>query len=127
MPTLGETSQTLGSRGEMLEAKIKKCNEDLQPILNQLKKATKSSKKRIQMKACQILKRRKMYEAQLSTLQNQQFNVDQMAFTSEQIQSNINMFAAMKEASAAQTEQMKKIDYADLEDLYENMADMMAD
>ena len=54
------------------------------------------------MKACQILKRRRMYEAQLSQLQNQQFNVDQMAFTSEAIQSNINMFNAMKAASDVQ-------------------------
>ena len=111
----------------MLEAKIKKCNEELAPVLNQLKSATKTQKKRIQMKACQILKRRKMYEAQLNTLQNQQFNVDQMAFNSESIQSNIDMFAAMKDATAAQQEQMKKINYNDLEDLYENMAEMMED
>ena len=68
-----------------------------------------------------------MYETQLSTLQNQQFNVDQMAFNSESIQSNIDMFAAMKDATAAQQEQMKQINYNDLEDLYENMAEMMED
>ena len=42
-----------------------------------------------------------MYENQLSTMQNQQFNVDQMAFTSESIQSNIHMFGAMKAATEA--------------------------
>ena len=86
----------------MIEAKINKCNQELKPVLEQLKKASKTSKKRIQMKACQILKRRKMYEQQLTQLQNQQFNVDQMAFTSEAIQSNINMFNAMKSATDAQ-------------------------
>ena len=79
------------------------------------------------MKACQILKRKKMYEQQLNTITNQQFNVDQMAFNSESIQSNIQMFDAMKSATAAQQEQMKKINYNDMEDLYENMAEMMAD
>ena len=68
-----------------------------------------------------------MYENQHSMIQNQQFNVDQMAFASESIQSNINMFDAMKSATEAQTEQMKKINFNDLEDLYDNMADMMAD
>ena len=68
-----------------------------------------------------------MYEQQLNTITNQQFNVDQMAFNSESIQSNIQMFDAMKSATAAQQEQMKKINYNDMEDLYENMAEMMAD
>lgn len=51
-----------------------------------------------------ILKRKKMYEQQLNTLTNQQFNVDQMQFNSESIQSNIQMFDAMKSATAAQQE-----------------------
>ena len=81
---------------------MNKCNADLKPVLEQLKKASKANKKRVQMKAVQILKRRKMYENQLGMIQNQQFNVDQMAFTSESVQSNISMFAAMKDATEAQ-------------------------
>mmetsp|Transcript_22933 Transcript_22933/g.25445 ORF Transcript_22933/g.25445 Transcript_22933/m.25445 type:complete len:135 (-) Transcript_22933:42-446(-) len=68
-----------------------------------------------------------MYEKQLTVLQSQQFNVDQVAFNSESIQSNINMFSAMKEATDVQKVQMEKINYNDLEDMYDNMADMMAD
>ncbi len=127
VPTLGETSSNLGSRGNVLEGKIKKCNEELKPVLEQLKKASKHSKKTVQGRALNIIKRRKMYEKQLGVLQNQQFNVDQVAFNSESIQSNINMFAAMKEATDAQKVQMEKINYNDLEDMYDNMADMMAD
>ena len=127
VPTLGETSSNLGSRASVLEGKINKCNQELRPVLDQLKKASKHSKKGIQGRALNIIKRRKMYEKQLGVLQNQQFNVDQVAFTSESIQSNISMFSAMKEATTAQKEQMDKIDYNDLEDMYDNMADMMAD
>ena len=68
-----------------------------------------------------------MYEKQLGVLQNQQFNVDQVQFTSESIQSNISMFQAMSAATKAQQAEMAKIDYNDLEDMYDNMADMMAD
>jgi charged multivesicular body protein 5 len=126
-PTLGETSSNLGSRGDVIEGKIRKCNEELKPVLEQLKRASKSSKKSIQGRALNIIKRRKMYEKQLGMLQNQQFNVDQMQFNSESIQSNINMFSAMSEATTAQQTQMEKINYDDVEDLYDNMADMMAD
>ena len=126
VPTLGETSSNLGSRAGVLEGKIKKCNEELKPVLEQLKSG-RSNKKTIQSKALMIIKRRKMYEKQLAVLQNQQFNVDQVQFTSESIQSNINMFNAMSEATKAQKAQMDKINYNDLEDMYDNMADMMAD
>ena len=127
VPTLGETSSNLGSRAGVIEGKIKKCNEELKPVLEQLKRASKANKKSIQGRALNIIKRRKMYEKQLGVLQNQQFNVDQMQFNSESIQSNINMFNAMSEATTAQQEQMKKINYNDLEDMYDNMADMMAE
>ena len=127
VPTLGETSSNLGSRAAVLEGKIKKCNEELKPVLNQLKSAGKHSKKAIQGRALNIIKRRKMYEKQLGVLQNQQFNVDQVAFNSESIQSNLNMFKAMQEATTAQQAEMAKINYNDVEDMYDNMADMMAD
>ena len=127
VPTLGETSQNLGSRAGVIEAKIKKCNEELKPVLDQLKRASKASKKSVQNKALNIIRRRKMYEKQLHVLQNQQFNVDQVQFTSESIQSNISMFQAMSSATKAQQAEMAKIDYNDLEDMYDNMADMMAD
>ena len=125
--TLGETSSNLGSRANVLEGKVKKCNEELRPVLEQLKKASKNSKKAVQGRALNIIRRRKMYEKQLGVLQNQQFNVDQVAFTSDSIQSNISMFGAMKEATDVQKVQMEKINYNDLEDMMDNMADMMED
>ena len=42
-------------------------------------------KKQLQQKAMHILKRRKMYDGQLGNLQNQQFNIDQVAFANESI------------------------------------------
>ncbi len=41
-------------------------------------------------KAMTMLKRRKMYEDQLNNITNQQFNVDQMQFSSETIQNTID-------------------------------------
>ena len=44
-------------------------------------------------KAMLILKRRKVYENQLGMTMNQQFNVDQVQFTSESIQNTIDTVA----------------------------------
>lgn len=56
----------------------------------------------LKQKALQILRRRKMYDQQLGQVQNQQFNVDQVAFTTESIQDTINTVQALKAANVAQ-------------------------
>ena len=58
---------------------------------------------------------------------NQQFNVDQMAFANESIADTINTVSAMKDASIVQKEQMKNFNMDEVEDLFDDMADMMAD
>ena len=68
-----------------------------------------------------------MYDTQLNHVQNQQFNVDQVAFTSESIQDTLNTVSAMKAASAAQKQVLEKFDMDEIEDVMDDMADMMAD
>ena len=58
---------------------------------------------------------------------NQQFNVDSVAFAQESIQDTLNTVSALKEANTAQKAQMKNINMDEIEDLYDDMADMMAD
>lgn len=55
-----------------------------------MKTQTGVAYKNSQQKALSFLKRRKMYETQLNSLLSQQFNVDQVAFTSEAIQTTID-------------------------------------
>ena len=54
------------------------CNKQLADIKNQMKTAKGASYKSLQQKALGILRRRKMYDAQLGNIMNQQFNVDQV-------------------------------------------------
>ena len=72
-----------------MEAKVNECNKQL----NELKTAMKTQKgiayKNSQKKALMILKRRKMYETQLNGVINQQYNVDQVQFATESIQTTI--------------------------------------
>ena len=68
-----------------------------------------------------------MYDQQLGHVMNQQFNVDQVAFTTESIQDTINTVTALKAANEVQKEQMKNLDMDQMEDIFDDMADMMAD
>ena len=81
----------------------------------------------LKQKAMGVLRRRKMYDTQLGQVMNQQFNVDQVAFTNESIQDTMNTVQALKAANVAQKETMKNFNMDDMEDLFDDMADMMAD
>ena len=50
-----------------------------------------------------------------------------MAFTTESIQDNINTMNALKSANEVQKQQMKALDMDQMEDIFDDMADMMAD
>ena len=58
-------------------------------------------KKQLQQKAIHILKKKKMYDGQLGNLQNQQFNVDKVAFAQESMADTLQTVAVMKEANKA--------------------------
>ena len=68
-----------------------------------------------------------MYDQQLTHVMNQQFNVDQVAFTQESIATTINTMTALKAANDVQKQQMKALDMDQMEDIFDDMADMMAD
>jgi len=69
---------------------MNECTKQLNDVKHQMKTQKGVSYKNSQAKALTILKRRKMYEAQLANAQNQQFNVDQVQFNSENIQNVID-------------------------------------
>lgn len=73
----------------MIQVKVDDCNKELAVIKNQMKTAKGTTYKSLQHKALNVLRRRKMYDTQLGNVMNQQFNIDQVAFTSETIQSTI--------------------------------------
>ena len=70
-PTLEETSSKLGDRGKVIQVKVDECNKQLLDIKNQMKPAKGMSYKSLQNKALQVLRRRKMYDAQLNNVMNQ--------------------------------------------------------
>lgn len=110
-----------------LQEKVRDCNKQLAEVKLAMKKAGPTSKRMYMQRAQNILKRRKMYENQLGHYQNQQFNVDMMAFNQESIQMTIDTSKALKAGVAAQKVQMGKINMDELEDLQDDMMDMQED
>merc|ERR1712014_405641 len=62
-----------------------------------------------------------------NAVMNQQFNVDSVAFTTESIQDTINTVSALKAANETMKVEAAKLDMDNLEELYDDMAEMMAD
>ena len=56
-----------------------------------------------------------------------QFNVDNVQFTTEQIQTALDTAVAMKEAVGVQKDLMKKVKIDEMQDLADDMANMQED
>eukprot|EP00826_Nyctotherus_ovalis_P045490 TRINITY_DN5040_c0_g3_i1.p1 TRINITY_DN5040_c0_g3~~TRINITY_DN5040_c0_g3_i1.p1 ORF type:complete len:184 (+),score=71.25 TRINITY_DN5040_c0_g3_i1:250-801(+) len=117
----------MGERANLIQAKVNECTKQLNEVKEMMKTQKGVAYKSSQKKALMILKRRKMYEAQLNSILNQQFNIDQVQFTSETIQSTLDAAAGMKQAADAQKNAMKNLDLDKLEELQDDMQDMMDD
>ncbi len=75
---------------------MNECNKQLCELKNQMKTQKGIAYENSKKKAMMALKRRKMYEDQLNNLMSQQFNVDQVQFTSETIQTTIDTVTCAK-------------------------------
>ena len=117
----------MDQRTKVIQAKIDECNTQLTDLKAQMKTARGTSLNSLKQRALQVLRRRKMYDQQLGSVMNQQFNVDQVAFAQESIQDTMNTVSALKEANTQQQAMMKNFNMDQMEDLFDDMADMMAD
>merc|ERR1712110_218508 len=126
-PSLTETSEKLDARGKVVQSKVDECNVQLAEIKKQMATAKGTRLNTLKQKALMILKRRKMYDNQVNQVMNQQFNIDQVAFTTESINDTINTVAALKAGNEVMKNTVKELDMDNIEDLYDDMAEMMAD
>jgi len=122
---LSETSKKLETRVQELNGVIAGLDTELKEYYPKLKKAKGSQQNYLKQRVLMLMKKRKMYQQQVDNLLSQQFSVDQVAFTKEQIQNTIDTTTALKTATMAQKEAMEKIDFDQLEDLRDEMDDMM--
>ena len=74
-----------------------------------------------------MLKRKKMYEGQRDSLAQQQFNLDQQAFTIESLKDTASTVETMKQSAQTLKTEYKKINIDKVEDLQDDLAELMID
>jgi charged multivesicular body protein 5 len=74
-----------------LSETVTKLDNEAKDLLEKSKKAKGTTKEMYKQRCVNILKKRKQYDNQLKAYMNQQFTLDQVAFTSENIQNTIEM------------------------------------
>jgi charged multivesicular body protein 5 len=127
-PSLADTCEVLEKRGDHLDAKIQKLDKELLGYKEQMAKLRPGpAQNRIKQKAMQTLKQKKMYEQQREVLSNQQWNMDQLQFTTETTKATIEQVNVMKESAKVLKKEMKKMDISSIEDLQDELADLYED
>ena len=76
-----------------LSETVTKLDAEAKDLLEKSKKSKGSAKDMYKQRCVQVLKKRKQYDKQLKGYMNQQFTLDQVSFTSENIQNTIEIVA----------------------------------
>lgn len=84
-----------------------------------------TSQTAVQQRALRTLKQKRMYETQLNTLQQQTFNMEQAAMTTENLKNTMTTVDAMRVANKEMKKQYKGIDIDKIESIHYDMEDLI--
>ncbi|KAF9094857.1 hypothetical protein BGX27_001366 [Mortierella sp. AM989] len=125
-PNLTDAITATDLRVDAVEVKIRKLDAELIKYKDQMKKMRDGpAKNSVKAKAMRILKERKLYEGQREQLQQQSFNMEQAAFTTENLKNVMTTVDAMKVANQTMKQQYKKVNIDKIEQMQEEMEDIM--
>ncbi|KAF9998564.1 hypothetical protein BGZ80_009252 [Entomortierella chlamydospora] len=125
-PNLTDAITATDLRVDAVEVKIRKLDAELIKYKDQMKKMRDGpAKNSVKAKAMRILKERKLYESQREQLQQQSFNMEQAAFTTENLKNVMTTVDAMKLANQTMKQQYKKVDIDKIEQMQDEMEEIM--
>ncbi|KAG8911675.1 hypothetical protein FRC01_005590 [Tulasnella sp. 417] len=114
------------SRVSTLEVKVRKLDAELGRYRDQMAKMRPGpGKEAVQRRALGVLKQKRMYEGQIQQLQQQTFNMESAAMTTENLRNTMATLDAMKQANAEMKRQYGKIDVDKIEQIHYDMEDMI--
>ncbi|KIO29034.1 hypothetical protein M407DRAFT_71075, partial [Tulasnella calospora MUT 4182] len=114
------------SRVSTIEVKVKKLDAELTKYRDQMAKMRPGpGKEAVQRRALGVLKQKKLYEGQIQQLQQQAFNMESAAMTTENLRNTMATMDAMKQANAEMKRQYGKIDIDKIEQMHYDMEDMI--
>lgn len=138
-PSLGETAQRLEGKSAHIEKEISDLNVKIAQLSKEMKiPGNKGRVPQLKRQALQYLKRRKLLEGQLAKVEGQRYNVDQLAFDQDQIQTNIDSFNAIKATNDQLKHTLKAskisiegvddaiLDYEDVRDECNEISDLLS-
>ena len=125
-PNLSDAISSTDTRMGSIEVKVKKLDNELATYKAQLAKLRDGpGKAAVQQRALRTLKQKRMYEGQLAQLQQQTFNMEQAAMTTENLKNTMATVDAMRIANKEMKKQYKGIDIDKIENIHFEMEDLI--
>lgn len=125
-PTLQDAINATDARIASVEVKIKKLDGELFRYKEQMSKLRSGpGKNAIQQRALRVLQQKKLYEGQLSQLQQQTFNMESAALTTDNLRNTMATVDAMKVANKEMRKQYGKIDIDKIENMHYDMEELL--
>ncbi|KAG5492478.1 hypothetical protein JKF63_01056 [Porcisia hertigi] len=126
-PTLEDASKRLSGRSDVVDARVVKIDAELKKLKEQIQRTRGITQSRYKQRAVQLLQQKRMYQGQQDMMMQQQFNMDQLQFTTEAMKDTHVQIGAMKQANKELRKDMKKLNIDKVEELQDELADLYMD
>ncbi|KAG2115972.1 Snf7 family [Suillus discolor] len=124
--TLQDAINATDARVASVEVKIRKLDGELLRYKEQMSKLRSGpGKNAIQQRALRVLQQKKLYEGQLNQLQQQTFNMESAALTTDNLRNTMATVDAMKLANKEMRKQYGKIDIDKIENMHYDMEELL--
>lgn len=123
-PTLDDANSRLTNRGDAIDAKCSKMDEELVKLKTLIQNTRGAAQQRHKQRAMQLLQQKRMYQGQRDVVYQQQMNIDQLQFTSEMMADTHIQVSALKDASKDLKKQFKNFRIEDVENMQDELRDL---
>lgn len=125
-PNLNDCISNIDSRGESIDKKIQRLEQEISKYTEQMKKMRDGpAKQAVKQKALRLLKQKKVYEQQRDMLYNQSFNIEQQNMAIQSMKDTQTTVQAMKFGLKEMKKEFKKIDINRIENLQDDLEDLL--
>ncbi|WWD21136.1 hypothetical protein CI109_105617 [Kwoniella shandongensis] len=125
-PSLNDAISSTDTRIASIDVKIKKLDAELSIFKNQMSKLREGpGKNAVKQRALRTLQQKRMYEGQLQQLQQQTWNMEQAAMTTENLKNTMATVDAIKVANKEMKKQYKNINIDKIESIHYDMEDLI--
>lgn len=125
-PTLQDAIAQTDARTASIEVKVRKLDGELARYKEKLRAMPSGrGKEAIQQRALAVLKQKRMYEAQISQLTQQTFNMESTALATENLRNTMATVDAMQIANKEIKKQYGKINIDKIENMHYDMEELL--